>query len=172
MRGSSIIGRYIPFTLTVRLVSAIGLAVAALMAACPAQAKDDQPWTSDPQVAEVLTAIDRIDAAILANDVDTFGSLLAMDFILNNTRNMVADRASVLERFGDEQISYSSYERKIDFAGVRGDDVVVMGEEILKPKGKSPGAGRVIRRRFTDIWRNEDGAWRLRVRQATVISIE
>ncbi len=172
MRGSPIIGRYIHFTLTLHRVSVIGLAVAALMAACPAQAEDDQPWTSDPQVAEVLTAIDRIDAAIVAHDVDTFSSLLAMDFVFNSSRNTVADRASVLERFGNDEVSYGSYERKIEFAGVRGDGVVVMGEEIIKPKGKSPGAGRVIRRRFTDIWRNEDGAWRLCVRQATIISVD
>jgi ketosteroid isomerase-like protein len=149
-----------------------GLILLAALASSPVFAKDDPPWTKDPVVAEALSAIDRIHEAILAHDVDSFASLLASDLVVNNPVNTVTHRAEVLDRFRNDRISYSVYEQKIEFAGVRGDGVVVMGEEIVKPIGNAPHAGKTVRRRFTDIWRKEDGVWRLSVRQATIISIE
>jgi hypothetical protein len=56
---------------------------------------------------------------------------------------------------------------------MRGDQVVIMGEEVVKPRNTAPHAGRTVRRRFTDVWRREpDGAWLLTIRQATITSID
>jgi hypothetical protein len=45
-----------------------------------------------------------------------------------------------------------------------------MGLETIQPLSSSPGAGlvagQVITRRFTNIWKNEAGAWRLAIRHA------
>jgi hypothetical protein len=143
-----------------------------IFAATPVHAKDDQPWANDPAVAEALKAANRIDAAVLAQDADAFETLLASGLVVNSPRNVVSLREQTLGAFRAGTIRYSAYERKIEFAGVRGDGVVVMGEETVKPIGNAPHAGKTVRRRFTDIWRKEDGAWRLSVRQATIISIE
>jgi hypothetical protein len=149
-----------------------GLIAFAVLVAASAQAKEVKPWDGDPIVAEALNAVDRIQNAILAHDVDSFDALLASDLVVNNPINTITYRAQVLARFRDNVIAYSAYEQRIEFAGVRGDGVVVMGEETVKPIGNAPHAGKTVHRRFTDIWRKEDGAWRLSVRQATIISIE
>ncbi len=69
-------------------------------------------------------------------------------------------------------IRYHSFDRRIEYAGRLGELVVIMGNEILAPKGKAPNAGKIVHRRFTDIWRNEQGVWRLALRQATVARVE
>jgi hypothetical protein len=46
-----------------------------------------------------------------------------------------------------------------------------MRNEILAPKGRAPHTGKIVHRRFTDIWRNEHGLWRLALRQATVTRV-
>ena len=48
-----------------------------------------------------------------------------------------------------------------------------MGLEIVQPLDDAPSAGLVagqpIKRRFTNIWKNEGGTWRLFLRHANVI---
>jgi ketosteroid isomerase-like protein len=149
-----------------------GLMLCTAFTALSASAKSDPPWANDPVVVEALKAVERIDAAVLAQDAEGFAALLASDLVVNSPRNAISLGEQTLGGFRAGTINYSAYERKIEFAGVRGDGVVVMGEEIVKPIGNAPHAGKTVRRRFTDIWRKEDGAWKLSVRQATIISIE
>ena len=81
-----------------------------------------------------------------------------------------ADSPEVAEaaRSAAGQISDSRYDRVIEYAGLRGDMVLLMGEEIVVPRA-GPGAGSEVHRRFTDLWRPEAGRWRLTARQATLI---
>ena len=48
-----------------------------------------------------------------------------------------------------------------------------MGLETVTPKNDAPSvgltAGRTIQRRFTNVWKNENGVWRLFARHANVI---
>jgi len=64
------------------------------------------------------------------------------------------------------RIGYSRIERGIEYTGVRGDLVVLMGGQIVVPN-----LGREVRRRFTDIWKPQNGRWLLTARQATIIGI-
>lgn len=75
-------------------------------------------------------------------------------------------------RFRDGRIDYTSLKVNLEFAGVRGDAVVLMGEEVVTPASDAPHARRTVHRRFTDIWRQIRGAWKLVIRQGTIISIE
>src|SRR5271155_810442 len=64
-------------------------------------------------------------------------------------------------------ISYSSYVRSVEYAGMLGEMVLLMGDERVVPKGDSPMAGKEVRRRFTDVGKMEGGHWVLTARQAT-----
>ena len=77
------------------------------------------------------------------------------------------------ERFRTAQIgAESGAERRLEFVGVRGDSVVVMGEEVYTPGKNAPNAGKLVHRRFTDIWKQYGGRWKLAIRQATVTSVQ
>jgi hypothetical protein len=132
-----------------------------------------EPSASDPRIIAALDAQKRLEGAMQRLDFPSIEALFAPDLVVHSPINMVVDRTNVLARIRGGQISYEpNVERNIDFAGVRGDTVVIMGEEIVRPIANTPNAGKVVHRRFSDIWKNTDGVWRLAVRQATVTSAE
>jgi len=132
-----------------------------------------EPAADDPDVSAALSAQRRLQAAMQKLDFGAIEELLAPDLVVHAPINEIVDRDSVMARLRSGQISYEpGTERKVEFAGTRGDGVVIMGEEIVRPTKDAPGAGKTIHRRFTDIWKRMDGAWRLVVRQATIISIQ
>jgi hypothetical protein len=82
-------------------------------------------------------------------------------------------RDDVIGRIKASQISYElDIVRNIDFAGLRGDVVVVMGEEVVRPNKNAPYAGKTEHRRFRDVWKQFDGVWKLWIRQATITKAE
>lgn len=74
------------------------------------------------------------------------------------------------------EVNYRSITTTIDYADELGDLVVIMGSEstVIEavPQGSPWGAGALLHRRFTNIYRKEDGGWRLIVKQSTVFSVE
>ncbi|WP_375402839.1 nuclear transport factor 2 family protein [uncultured Sphingomonas sp.] len=125
--------------------------------------------SKDPQVAAVLATIDRLDAALVADDRAVFSSLMADELVVNNPGNVISDHGATVRLNSIGRISYSKYDRVIEYAGIRGDMVLLMGEELVVPKSPNPLAGQQVRRRFTDLWRNANGRWLLTARQATII---
>jgi hypothetical protein len=127
---------------------------------------------ADSAVAEAVAASNAEVAAILAEDLEAFGDSLANDVVVNSPLGTINRRDDTLAAFGRGFIRYKSFDRRIEYAGKLCDLVVIMGNEILAPKGNAPNAGKIVYRRFTDIWRNEQGVWRLALRQATIAKIE
>jgi Domain of unknown function (DUF4440) len=123
----------------------------------------------DPRVAAVLIEVDKIDAAIVAGDEDGFVGPFADDAIINSPFNNVTTKAMAAARYQSGVLTYEYLNRSIEYAGSRRDDeVVLMGEEVYKPPVGNMFGGKIVRRRFTDIWRLQEGRWRLSLRQATV----
>ncbi len=129
----------------------------------------DGQISTDPRVTAALAAQKRLGAAMGAQDIPGIEALMAPDLLVNAPVNKVVNRDNVIGRIKAGQISYEpDGTRNIEFAGVRGDVVVIMGEEILHPNKNSPYAGKTEYRRFTDIWQQTDGVWKLWIRQATI----
>ena len=127
----------------------------------------------DPRVAGALAAVDAIDAAIVAGDKAGFVGPFADDAIVNSPFNNVTTRDQAAARFQTGALTSKYLHRSIEYAGPRRDDeVVLMGEEVYEPPMGHPFGGKTVHRRFTDIWRLQDGRWRLSVRQATVFRVE
>jgi ketosteroid isomerase-like protein len=127
----------------------------------------------DPAIAPALAARTRLEAAFAAQDVEGVEALSASDLIVNTPANRVARRDTVIGFFRMGRMNYESMDVTIDGLDARGDHVVIMGEEVVVPKESAPNAGRIVRRRFTDVWRREsDGQWRLTIRHATIVSLE
>jgi ketosteroid isomerase-like protein len=124
-------------------------------------------------VAEALAARQKLDDAFAAQDVDVVSGLSAEDLIVNTPANRVARREQVLGFFRAGRMNYESADVTIEALDARGEHVVIMGEEVVKPRETAANAGKTVRRRFTDVWRREsDGKWRLTVRHATITSVE
>jgi ketosteroid isomerase-like protein len=150
------------------------LLASAMLFAAPASAA----WTAasaevaatarDMDIAGALAAVNRIDQAAVSDDHAAFAALLADDLAVNNPQNGVSVRGATNQRNAAGQISYERYDRIVEYAGRRGDMVILMGEEIVVPKEQAKPA-QEVHRRFTDLWKPVAGSWKLTARQATII---
>ena len=96
---------------------------------------------------------------------------MAPDARVNGPNNRVATGEQILERLGNGELDHNNYERKIEEAYVSGDLVVLMGEETVVAQGTNQThVGEKVRRRFTSVWRKNNGQWQQIARQATNIS--
>jgi len=125
-----------------------------------------------PVASEALAAREKLDEAFAAQDIDAVSALFSTDLIVNSPANRVARLEAVLGFFRAGLMNYDSLETTIEAVHARVDEVVIMGEEVVKPSDTAPHAGKTVRRRYTDVWRREsDGRWRLAIRQATITSV-
>lgn len=127
---------------------------------------------ADPAIAAVLAVAQRIDAAILSGDATGFSASFAPEAVVNHPGNGTFPAAFASRAFAAGMIDYHSIHRDIDHAAVRPTgEVLLMGGETVTPRGNAQHAGRTGRRRFTEVWREIDGEWRLSLRQATYFEI-
>lgn len=127
----------------------------------------------NPRIAAALEATARMDKAILSHDEKGFADAFAQDAVVNNPFNKIARKVDAEHNLKTGLINYTSLERSIEYAAVRGQhDVVLMGEEKLTPVGKARFPGKIVRRRTTEVWTDESGEWKLAIRQATIYSTE
>lgn len=121
------------------------------------------------QKAVIEQEIRRLDVAhadaVLRGDLAALDKLWTKDFKVNNPFNEI-DKA---DRIRTGAVTYSSFIREPEAVLIHGDTVIVMGREIVVPKGSSPDAGKTINRRYTNIWMKRNSKWRLVARHASVI---
>jgi hypothetical protein len=127
-------------------------------------------------VENIVRALDDQErVAALQRDVPALERLWSDQFVLNSPDNqVVVGRSTVLDKFvRGGVINFSSFERRIELILADGPLVIIMGLETVVPITDAPAAGLVagqaIRRRFTNIWKDEDGTWRLFIRHANVL---
>ncbi len=129
-----------------------------------------------PAVVEALAANERLVAAARTSDAAVFEELLSEDLVVSDPGNKIRHRDDLLSLFASGEVEYRSIETTIDYADELGDLVVIMGTEttILEsaPKGSPWGPGATLHRRFTNVYRDEEGVWRLIIKQSTVFSVE
>ena len=126
------------------------------------------PQSARSPVAQQIRALEQTQADLLVrNDVAGMQKNWSKDYLVNNPFNEVVEASAGPVRRG--QLTYSSFVRNVERVLVHGNIAVAMGSETVVPSGQSANAGTTIRRRFTDVWINEDGHWLLLARHASVI---
>ncbi len=112
------------------------------------------------------------EAALRGDSVTLFGRLWSPTMIVNTPANRVGTVDGTKMQLRTGQLNYLSFERHIEKITFNGDLAIVMGEEVIKPQGQQMNAGKVVTRRFTNIWRNSANSWSMIARQATIIKVD
>jgi hypothetical protein len=137
-----------------------------------AQITGEGPWADDPAVQAVLAQRRAGIEAMMAGTMSAETERYSTTFVANTPNGGVVTGEAMLRLFSTGGIRYTHVEQRVDYAGSHGPDIVViMGEEIVVP-GNGANAGQRIRRRFTDVFRRENGEWRHDLRHANVLDIE
>lgn len=156
-------------TLKALAVLATVAAASSTAAAWKAGNADVTKAATDSRIAGALAAVNEIDRAAVSDDHAAFAALLANDLAVNNPQNSVSVRGATKQRNSAGQISYASYDRVIEYAGMRGGMVLLMGEKIVLPRTTDGTAARPVHRRFSDLWKRDAEGWKLTARQSTVV---
>ena len=136
-------------------------------------------WTSrvvfsqDKRESEIkrLENLER-ESVLKGDSVALFDKLWSPGMVVNTPANVVGtvEGTKALLRTGG--LNYLSFERNIEKITFNGDIAIVMGEEKIKPQGKQMNAGKLVTRRFTNIWMYSNNSWSIIARQATIIKVE
>lgn len=126
------------------------------------------------QNTQVETAIRKLEEtehkAMLARDTGTLLKVWAADFIVNTPANRITlSRQELFNLVRAGIFTYSSFTRDIEQVFIKNDMAITMGSEAVIPVGNSSKEGQVIKRRYTNIWMKQNGAWRLTARHANEI---
>ena len=128
-------------------------------------------------LGELIRSLDDQErVAALARDVPALETLWSEQLTINAPNNqVVVGRRANLDTFVHSGIiNFSKFDREVEFIHIDGNFAFVMGHETVVPISDAPSAGLVagqaVRRRFTNIWKNESGTWRLYARHANIIA--
>lgn len=125
----------------------------------------------DSDEDEIRQLEDQERQAVLNQDLEALERLWSEEFIVNNPQNQIsASRGDVLALVKRGLIRYAAFERQIETIRFNADLAIVMGAETVEPVGNAPRAGRIVERRFTNIWRKQGAAWQMIARHANVIA--
>ena len=108
--------------------------------------------------------------AILKSDTVQLSKLMSSKIVVQNPENAIVGFRQIMDRVKTGKINYSTFERRIDAISFINGIAIVMGQETLVPQGDTQNPGKMVKRRFTNIWTKENGNWRLTARQATIVS--
>jgi ketosteroid isomerase-like protein len=117
---------------------------------------------------DVLAREEENRVAFLAADLATLDRLWADDFMVNSPLNAVNDKRRTLALLEAGRIRHTSLTSEIEHMARNGDVVVIMGSDRVT----DPPDDTITHRRFTNLWRLEEGAWRCFARHANVVSRE
>ncbi len=120
---------------------------------------------------DIGAAYGRLGKAIMSHDAEGVKSVWAEDFVVNAPSNTVLRRDEVIAVMGNDLLDYKDFRKHITFVSEKPEAVIVMGYDTLVPV-KGPGAGKQVKRPFTDVWMKRAGAWMLVARQATIAAID
>jgi hypothetical protein len=132
-----------------------------------------QDRRSDEEHVRLLDDQERL--AALKRDIPALERLWSDQLAVNAPNNqVVVGRRAVLDTFVRAGvINFATFEREVEFIRADAPFVIIMGLETVQPVSDAPSAGLVagqkIKRRFTNIWKNEAGTWRLFARHANVM---
>lgn len=157
-----------------RVYRSVGAVLAgAWWLASPGAATAADPWADDPAVAEVLELRERSIAAMTSTGPTPETERYSSTFVANTPGNAVVSGEQMRAAFARGSVRYAHVEQRLEYAGSHGPDLVVlMGEEVVVPGPGAANEGKRIHRRFTDVFRKENGEWRHDLRHANVVSIE
>lgn len=127
--------------------------------------------TSAPSQAEqqVRQASDEEVQAFLQKDARTMAQLWSDDFVVTNPLNKFVTKQQVLGMVESGFLVLTSCERRIEYAHVYGDVVILAGSETVVWGGKMPNAGKTEQLRFTAIWMKQQGRFREVARHANIV---
>jgi len=127
-------------------------------------------FTQNAKVEEEIKRLEQMEVkAILEKDTITLKKLWDNEYVVNNPDNKVILAIPNAVNRPVLNTVRASFTREVEYITVRNNIVLTMGNETVVPGGDSPKSGQSFKRRYTHIWMQKDGVWKLAARHANII---
>lgn len=141
---------------------------------------DAQVDAENPAVRAVFAVQEQMHEHGIAGNGKSFGALIFEEFVASDPSDTIRHRDELISLVSSGRLRYESIETSIDYARQLGEDlVVIMGTESTTQSAvpvegdlKEVALTKTLKRRFTNVFRNEQGSWRLLIKQSTIIAAE
>ena len=140
-----------------------------LLAGVAATAMFAQTATEQRAEKELRHLSDQEVQAFLRKDPDEMAKLWSDDFVVTNPFNKLVTKQDVLGMVQSGFLVITSFDRRIEYARVYGDTVILAGSETVVWGGKMPNAGKTEQLRFTAVWMKQQERWREVARHANIV---
>jgi hypothetical protein len=101
-----------------------------------------------------------------------FDKIWSPNMVINTPNNVVGTVEGTKALLRSGGLNYLSFERNIEKITFNNNLAIVMGQEKVRPQGKQNNAGKLVTRRFTNVWMYANNSWSIIARQATIIKVE
>lgn len=111
------------------------------------------------------------ESVLTSDSTVLFDKIWSPNMVINTPANVVGTVEEIKARFREGGLAYASFERTIDKITFNDNVAIVMGGEVIESNGSQPNAGKVVTRRFTNVWLYKNNSWNIIGRQATIIKV-
>jgi ketosteroid isomerase-like protein len=127
-------------------------------------------YSQDKNIEKEIKALEQTEVkAVLEKDSTTLLKLWDENFVVNAPANIVVFAGkTTLDRPVLKQ-ARAGFTREVEQIIVRDNVVFSMGSETVTPENNNNASAQTIKRRYTNIWMNKNGSWKLVARHANVI---
>lgn len=129
------------------------------------EADGSHPGATTPVEDEIREADQLEVQAILQGDPELQKRIWDEDFVVTNVVGEVFTRTQVMAVFQEGVTPYRSFERETERIRLYGEVAVSQGSERVVP-AEAPADATPTLRRYTHVWVDRDGEWRLALRHA------
>jgi hypothetical protein len=130
-------------------------------------------WANEPSESSLRAADAEQMRIIVEGDAKAQSTFMHDNYIINGPSNRVLRKPVLVDMLAHGKMASDRFERTIEGTAITGNVGIVMGSEIVRPAEGSELAerfgGRDLKRRFTNVFVFEGGAWRFLARQASVV---
>jgi ketosteroid isomerase-like protein len=109
--------------------------------------------------------------AFAKKDTLTLMELFSPNLVVNAPINRVMAYAEVMALIREGKIDVGKVEKTIEKISIVDNIAIVMGKDLITAQGQMDHAGKIVTRRYTDIWMKQGDSWKLTARQATIVGI-
>ena len=122
----------------------------------------------------VIRSLEKLEreSVMKGDSLTLFNKLWSPNMVVNAPANRVGTVEGTKMQMRTGKLNYLLFERTIEKITFDDNLAIVMGEEKIKPQGSQDHAGKLVTRRFTNIWKFANNAWSIIARQATIIKVE
>src|ERR1044071_8707405 len=126
-------------------------------------------FAQDPRDADIRRMENLERESVLKGDsMALFDKIWSPNMVVNTPANVVGTVEGTKAHLRSGNLNYLSFERNIEKITFNDNLAIVMGSETIKPQGQQLNAGKIVTRRFTNIWLFKNNHWSMVGRQATI----